>query len=76
MGKSSVEPAGIDAIPPIRALRYVRAPSEHRQNSAENQSNAICCYTKAHNMEIVKTYSDPGQSQPGRIGREVEFRPM
>jgi hypothetical protein len=62
MGKSAVEPADIDATPPIRALHYVRASNEHPQNSTENQSNAIRCYAEAHNMEIVKTYSDPDRA--------------
>lgn len=68
MGKSPVEPAGIDAIPPIRALQYVRASSEHWQDSTENQSNAIRCYTKAHNIEIVKTYSDRDRASLGGLG--------
>ena len=68
MGKSFVEPAGIDAIPPIRALQYVRASSEHRQNSAESQSNAIRGYAEAHNMEIVKTYSDPDRASLAGLG--------
>jgi DNA invertase Pin-like site-specific DNA recombinase len=67
MGKSHVEQASIDAIPPIRALQYVRASSENRQNSTENQSNAIRCYAEAHNMEIVKTYSDPDRASLGGL---------
>jgi DNA invertase Pin-like site-specific DNA recombinase len=62
MGKSAVEPAGIETIAPTRALHYVRASSERRQNSTENQSNAIRRYTEANNLEIVKTYSDPDRA--------------
>ena len=47
---------------PLRAAQYVRMSTEHQQYSIDNQSLAIGTYAKSHNMEIVRTYADPGKS--------------
>lgn len=43
--------------------------TEHQQYSTENQSLAILQYAQAHNMEIVRTYSDHGKSGLSLSGR-------
>jgi DNA invertase Pin-like site-specific DNA recombinase len=43
--------------------------TEHQQYSTENQSCAIADYAKAHDMEIVRTFSDHGKSGLSITGR-------
>jgi DNA invertase Pin-like site-specific DNA recombinase len=53
----------------VPAAQYVRMSTEHQQYSTENQSDVILRYAKAHNMEIVRTYSDAGKSGLSLSGR-------
>ncbi len=43
--------------------------TEHQQYSTENQMFAIVRYAQAHDMDIVRTYSDHGKSGLTLIGR-------
>lgn len=52
-----------------RAAQYVRMSTEHQQYSIENQAEAILQYARARNMEIVRTYTDPGKSGLNLSGR-------
>src|SRR5271154_4393192 len=54
---------------PQPVAQYVRMSTEHQQYSTENQSLAILQYAQAHNMEIVRTYSDHGKSGLSLTGR-------
>jgi len=55
---------------PLRAAQYVRMSTEHQQYSPENQLEVICQYAAAHQMEIVREYSDHGRSGLNIAGRE------
>ena len=55
---------------PLRAAQYVRMSTEHQQNSPENQLEVIRKYAAAHQMEVVREYSDFGQSGLNIAGRE------
>ncbi|MDF0498244.1 recombinase family protein [Bradyrhizobium yuanmingense] len=44
-----------------RAAQYVRMSTE-RQYSIQNQAAAIAAYAHAHNLTIVRTYRDEGES--------------
>ena len=46
----------------LRAAQYVRMSTERQQYSVENQAAAIAAYAQLHNLEIVRTYSDEGES--------------
>ena len=54
----------------MRAAQYVRMSTEHQHYSIENQSAAIAVYARAHDFEVVKTYSDPAKS-----GIDLAHRP-
>ena len=41
-----------------RAAAYVRMSTEHQQYSPDNQAEVIRSYAAAHDMDIVRTYSD------------------
>src|ERR1700689_847372 len=62
--------ASVTARAPSRAAQYVRMSTEHQQYSPENQLEIIRQYATAHNMEIVKDYSDHGRSGLNIAGRE------
>ena len=62
--------ASLSVNGPILAAQYVRMSTEHQQYSINNQSDANSAYAKAHNMEIVRTYTDAGKS-----GLTIENRP-
>ena len=53
----------------IPAAQYVRMSTEHQQYSTENQGDTILRYANAHNMQIVRTYSDEGKSGLNLQGR-------
>ena len=46
----------------IRAAQYVRMSTDHQQYSIENQAVAIGAYAQAHDLNIVRTYRDEGES--------------
>jgi DNA invertase Pin-like site-specific DNA recombinase len=46
----------------VPAAQYLRMSTEHQEYSISNQSNTIACYASAHGFEVVKSYSDPGES--------------
>ncbi|WP_246668746.1 recombinase family protein [Bradyrhizobium sp. UNPF46] len=45
-----------------RAAQYVRMSTDHQQYSIENQAAVIAAYAELHNLEIVRTYRDAGES--------------
>lgn len=47
---------------PIIAAQYVRMSTDHQQYSIENQAQAIRAYAEAHNMVVVRTYTDAARS--------------
>ena len=56
--------------PLLMAAQYLRMSTEHQQYSTENQSEAIGRYGSAHNMQVVRTYSDFGRSGLNIAGRD------
>ncbi len=44
------------------AAQYLRMSREHQRYSIRNQARAISAYAAEHHLEIVKTYTDPGES--------------
>ena len=54
-----------------RAAAYVRMSTEHQQYSTENQLDAIRVYAAAHELEIVRVYTDAGKSGLSLDGREA-----
>lgn len=54
----------------MRAAQYVRMSTERQDYSIANQLAAIESYALLHNLEITKTYSDPGKS-----GLDLAHRP-
>ena len=47
---------------PKRVAQYLRMSTDQQQYSIDNQAQAIQAYARAHQMEIVKTYTDAGKS--------------
>lgn len=47
---------------PVPAAQYLRMSTEHQRYSIRNQARAISAYAAQHGFQIVKTYSDPGES--------------
>src|SRR5262245_13909006 len=45
-----------------RAAQYVRMSTDYQRYSIENQAAAIAAYAQRHNLSIVRTYRDEGQS--------------
>lgn len=45
-----------------RAAQYVRMSTDRQQYSIQNQAAAIAAYAHAHNLTIVRTYRDEGES--------------
>ncbi|HET6408770.1 MAG TPA: recombinase family protein, partial [Chthoniobacteraceae bacterium] len=48
--------------PPVPVAQYLRMSREHQRYSIRNQARAISAYAAEHHLEIVKTYTDPGES--------------
>ncbi|MBB4379988.1 recombinase family protein [Bradyrhizobium sp. SBR1B] len=46
----------------MRAAQYVRMSTQRQQYSIENQAAVIAAYAHAHNLTIVRTYRDEGES--------------
>jgi DNA invertase Pin-like site-specific DNA recombinase len=46
----------------LRAAQYVRMSTDYQRYSIENQAVVIAAYAQAHNLTIVRTYSDKGES--------------
>src|SRR5262245_19680333 len=46
----------------LRAAQYVRMSTERQQYSIQNQAAVIAAYAHAHNLPIVRTYRDEGES--------------
>jgi len=42
--------------------QYLRMSREHQRYSIRNQARAISAYAAEHDLEIVRTYTDPGES--------------
>ncbi|CAN7312301.1 recombinase family protein [Bradyrhizobium sp. LjRoot220] len=73
MGKSLVVRRGAELAERMRALRaaqYVRMSTDLQQYSLVNQAAAIAAYAQAHNLAIVRTYRDRGES-----GLQLKNRP-
>jgi DNA invertase Pin-like site-specific DNA recombinase len=45
-----------------RAAQYVRMSTDYQRYSIENQAATIAAYAASHNLTIVRTYSDAGES--------------
>jgi DNA invertase Pin-like site-specific DNA recombinase len=45
-----------------RAAQYVRMSTDYQRYSIENQAAAIAAYAQLHELSIVRTYSDKGES--------------
>ncbi|WP_407154912.1 recombinase family protein [Bradyrhizobium sp. STM 3557] len=52
----------LPSSPTARAAQYVRMSTDYQKYSIENQAAAIAAYAHAHNLTIVKTYADRGES--------------
>lgn len=46
----------------LRAAQYVRMSTDHQRYSIENQAAVIAAYAQVHQISIVRTYRDDGQS--------------
>src|SRR6266436_2516994 len=46
----------------LRAAQYVRMSTDYQRYSIENQAAVIAAYAQAHNLAIVRTYADKGES--------------
>lgn len=46
----------------LRAAQYLRMSTEEQDYSTLNQEEAIAAYSVAHNIEVVRTYSDDSRS--------------
>lgn len=46
----------------ISAAQYVRMSTDHQRYSIPNQAAAIAAYAASHNLTIVRTYADLGES--------------
>src|SRR5215467_13074272 len=47
---------------PLRAAQYVRMSTDYQKYSIENQAAAIAAYAQVHELSIVRTYRDEGES--------------
>src|SRR5712672_518866 len=45
-----------------RAAQYVRMSTDYQRYSIENQAAAIAAYAQLHELSIVRTYRDEGES--------------
>lgn len=48
--------------PLVPAAQYLRMSKEHQRYSIRNQARAISAYAGQHGFNIVRTYTDPGES--------------
>lgn len=46
----------------LRAAQYVRMSTDYQRYSIQNQAALIAAYAASHNLTIVRTYADEGQS--------------
>lgn len=46
----------------LRAAQYVRMSTDRQQYSIQNQAAVIAAYAHAHNVTLVRTYKDEGES--------------
>jgi DNA invertase Pin-like site-specific DNA recombinase len=46
----------------LRAAQYVRMSTDYQRYSIENQAVIIAAYAQAHDLTIVHTYADKGES--------------
>jgi DNA invertase Pin-like site-specific DNA recombinase len=46
----------------LRAAQYVRMSTDYQRYSIENQAIVIAAYAQAHNLTIIRTYADKGES--------------
>src|SRR6266550_223764 len=46
----------------FRAAQYVRMSTDYQRYSIENQAAAIAAYAQLHDLSIVRTYRDEGES--------------
>ena len=46
----------------LRAAQYVRMSTDEQDYSTLNQAEAIAAYAVAHNIQVVRTYSDEARS--------------
>ena len=46
----------------LLAAQYVRMSTDYQRYSIENQAVVIAAYAQAHNLTIVRTYADKGES--------------
>ncbi|WGR73898.1 MULTISPECIES: recombinase family protein [unclassified Bradyrhizobium] len=46
----------------LRAAQYVRMSTDRQQYSIQNQAAVIAAYAHAHNLTLVRTYKDEGES--------------
>src|SRR5690349_7924465 len=46
----------------IRAAQYVRMSTDRQRYSIENQAAVIAAYAQLHELSIVRTYRDEGES--------------
>ena len=53
-----------------RAAQYVRMSTDYQRYSIENQAAVIAAYAQAHDLSIVRTYRDEGES-----GLKLKNRP-
>src|ERR1700736_4510472 len=53
-----------------RAAQYVRMSTDYQRYSIENQAAVIAVYAQAHDLSIVRTYRDEGES-----GLKLKNRP-
>ena len=53
-----------------RAAQYVRMSTDYQRYSIENQAAAIAAYAQAHDLSIIRTYRDEGES-----GLKLKNRP-
>src|ERR1700686_3656026 len=54
----------------FRAAQYVRMSTDYQRYSIENQAAVIAAYAQAHDLSIVRTYRDEGES-----GLKLKNRP-
>jgi DNA invertase Pin-like site-specific DNA recombinase len=54
----------------LRAAQYVRMSTDRQRYSIQNQAAVIAAYAHAHDLTIVRTYSDEGES-----GLRIKNRP-
>jgi DNA invertase Pin-like site-specific DNA recombinase len=74
MGEGFPRPSSNQLQP---AAQYLRMSTEHQQYSIANQSAAIALYAAAHNIGIVRSFTDQGKTGrtlKGRLGLQELLR--